>query len=443
MPGRFKKLGVFYISEWGGSSGNPGTAELPFATLANVTANNQNTVIGTGVYDGSSATAKKWFGDGLVIIRANPNLQTHTNYYENCYLKNGTGTQLIGTTFLDCILENFTNISSGSNCIIERCIIKDNFVITLGVNHAWSRVHNSIILCDLGGYTNFQFQGNYVAKNVKVMMNGFADSNGNCINGKIIQRSTGLLFEIKTYWDGTPRPDADPEVGDITSIDSTFLTTRQNFACREEEVGFIDVLNKIVSPDSKLLRNSYMGPFVGAVRPGKLISLDDNNFQVSFTRIDTSNPLSVRVASGQLDGEIRITGKISDSIVSSTFLGLRTILQYFKGAAGGSTENNNVPDGVKQLGLLASEIDKPRRLTYFMRTSLDPNANQSSPANIWDNDIGQAGTWYLMEVNTSPGLIGTGAGAFGNGDPRATGGVESPINFRSIDIRVVLDNARV
>lgn len=443
MPGRFKKEGTFYVSEWGGDSLNDGSAETPFAHPSDVTTSNVWTVLGTGVYKNQASTSRRWQGDGNVKLIASPALTLHTNQFKNIHLIGASSTQQISTYYTECIIEDFTSIGYGSSCLMHRCVIKGSFQINGSPsNNVWNQIHNCIILCDLGGSTNYQFQGNYLAKGCNFTIAAVTDSYGNCINGTLTNRATGLVYEFKTYYDGVPRPDANPAYGDVLDIWPNITSTFQNFACREEEVKFLDVNNKLVEPDSMLLSNAYMGHFIGAVKPAKFIPITDSNFQVTFTRMDTTNPDSVVVSSGELDGTVRMTGKISNSLVSSSLLVLRSILQFWKGATAGTSENNNVPDAVKTLGLLASEIDKPRRLTYLMRTSQDANANQASPVAIWDNDSAPEGEYLLFEANTIPAHIGSVYGTLGNGDPRATGGTESSFNFRSVDIIFMLDNDR-
>lgn len=441
MPGRFKITGNNYVSEWGGNSLNPGTPESPYASIVDApNTANLITVIGTGIYKHSwpaVTTGRQFLGDGRVEIDALGSNVSCGGQFKNLKIKNGASLTIASSSVLieDCIIENFSIGIANWSPVLKRNIFKNVPITTMS-----GQIRNSILLDSFGGTPSWMFYGCYIPKGTIVTVSNafnFASPTNNMING-LVSRA-GILYECKLLADGSPRPDADPAYADFATLAPNFYTTQRNFA---GEAKFLDFESKIVDPTSDLLKSSFDSYYIGAVKPGRLITLDNENFEFSYTRIDTTNPLSVRVAAGQLDGEIRITGKISDNLISSSLFVLRTVFEYWKGAVAGSPENNNVPDAVKQLGLLASQIDKPRRLTFWMRTSQDPTANQLSSESIWDNDMGQDGQWYLMEANTPPALIGSGASAYGNGDPRGVGGTESPLNFRSIDIRVVLDNDR-
>lgn len=441
MPGRFKITGNNYVSEWGGNSLNPGTPESPYASIVDApNTANLITVIGTGIYKHAwpaVTSGRQFLGDGKVEIDALGSNVSCAGQFKNLKIKNGASLTIASSSVLieDCIIENFSIGIANWSPVLKRNIFKNVPITTMS-----GQIRNSILLDSFGGTPAWMFYGCYIPKGTIVTVSNafnFASPTNNMING-LVSRA-GILYECKLLADGSPRPDADPAYADFATLAPNFYTTQRNFA---GDPKFLDLESKIVEPDSDLLKTTFDSLFVGAVRPGQLIRLDNPNFQFTYTRINTSNPLAVQVAAGQTDGEIRITGKISDTLVNSRYIGLRSIFEYFKGATGGTGENHDVPDAVKQLGLLASEIDKPRRLTYWMRTSLDPNANQASPASIWDNDGSGAGTWLLMEVNTEPRHVSGVGTIYGNGDPRGGGQVGSTFNFRSIDIRVVLDNDR-
>ncbi|MFN3758428.1 MAG: hypothetical protein ACK4SF_04355 [Algoriphagus aquaeductus] len=448
MPGRFKLSGNWYVSEWGGNNANAGTDPLlPKATIANVPNSNGVVVIGAGVYKENAfgSAIKTMQGDGLVIIDGLGGSLglANTSVWKNIWIKNASnlGHLLNASANTDNIYENVAAVTAQNNFFAaSRSIFLPS---TVKLTNGFITTISCIILEQFNmSQTSNVWTGCFIAKNITWVVSAtetFAAGNFDnaCINGKISRN--GILYESKKLWDGSARPDADPGILDIIDVFPNFYA-RGNFACVDPE--FLDLFSKIVKPTSPLLKRSHGGYFVGAVRPGKFVPITDPAFQVTFTRMNTSNPDSAVVSAGQNDGTVRMTGRISESLVSSRFLGVRSILQFWKGAAGGTGENNNVPDAVKLLGLLPAEIDRPRRLTYLMRTSLDPNANQSSPDSIWDNNGATAGQYLLFEINTAPAHVGSPSGTLGNGDPRATGGAESPFNFRSVDIIFLLDNDR-
>jgi hypothetical protein len=452
MPGRFKNSGIYYISEWGGNDANAGTDPLlPRATLTALPGVSGTVVIGAGVYKGSvgGGLVRTLQGDGGMVILdgLGGNISvSNTSIFRNLWLRNfasvSHGAAAPGS--YDNIYENIViTAAPGNSPFFYRSIFLPHATPT--TSPAFQGYWNCIILNGINSTSslNHRIVASYVAKNITVPFtpgHTFPAStfDNNCFNGKI--SISGIVYELKQLFDGSARPDADPGILDLVTVFPA-VYTRGNFACVDPE--FLDLFSKVVKPTSPLLKRSSDGYFIGAVRPGKFIPITDPSFQVTFTRMNTGNPDSAVVSAGQNDGTVRMTGKISESLVSSRYLGVRSILQFWKGAAGGTSENNNVPDAVKLLGLLPAEIDRPRRLTYLMRTSLDPNANQSSPDSIWDNDGATSGQYLLFEINTAPAHIGSPSGTRGNGDPRATGGVESPFNFRSVDIIFLLDNARV
>lgn len=450
MPGRFKVSGTDYVSEWGGSAANDGTNPLtPYASPAdiNVALANRIVVLGTGVYRGIFPNVFRTYrGDGRAVVDflGGGSTSTLAIQMENCIIRNGLPLRHLNPAsgWIRNIYEN-CEFSGGTNTLLNS-ILKPKLSgtpVNVGT-HFYST--SSIILASVTGASlGNVILGSFISKDCIIPW-GAAQALGagqfanNCFNG-ILSRN-GINYELKQLFDGSPRPDANPAIADLSTIFAGVYTSG-NFACVDPE--FLDLESRIVKPTSPLLRRSQSGEFVGSVKPGKFVPITDPSFQVTFTRMNTSNPEAAIVSAGQNDGTVRMTGRISESLVSSRFFGVRSIMEYRKSAAAGSVENNNVPDAVKLLGLLPAEIDKPRRLTYLMRTSLDPNANQSSPDAIWDNNGATAGEYLLFEANTAPAHIGGPSGTRGNGDPRATGGTETPFNFRSVDIIFLLDNARV
>jgi hypothetical protein len=457
MPARFKKSGTYYVSQWGGSSLNAGTAEAPFAHPNDLaTATVSSIVLGTGVYKGGiSALAsgqRILIGDGDVIVDLQGgNLITPPYsglYTENIHFRNvnALGSTVNVAIYRNNIYENVSSFYGNYSMEHRNCVFFPNLnPINLTGPGFGALFYNCMLMCSMSPSSLGALIGNYIPRGVVLSFNSLTNWNNstlvrnNCINGQI--SILGTIYESKLNADGTPRSDANPAYLDLATLNPNFYTTAGNYSCEDDDVEILDLKNRCVSPSSHLLKK-YDGGFVGGVRPAKFISLSDPQFQVTYTRIDTTNPTSVVVQEGEFDGTVRMTGKISNSLVSSTFFAIRSIMQYWNGVNAPNVENNNVPDAVKTLNLLASEIDKPRRLTYLMRTSQDATANQASSSAIWDNDGGTPGEYLLFEANTVPAHIGGVFGTLGNGDPRVTGGLETPFNFRAVDIIFMLDNNR-
>lgn len=449
---RFKVSGNLYVSQWGGLNANAGTdPNLPKETIASgASVAGTVLVIGAGVYKENNfgAVAKNMIGDGKVIIDGlNGNLgMNNTTSWKNIWFKNITslGHTNSANFNTDNIYENVLGHNSpGNTWRCDRCIIAPSSGTLTTIS---SSIFQSCIIIgaiNLPAVTNNVWSGSFISKNViftVLATETFAIANFRdaCVNGKISRN--GILYELKQNWDGSARADADAGVLDLITVYPN-VYVNGNFACVDPE--FVDIYSKTVLPTSPLLKRAFGGYYVGAVRAAQIIRLDNPNFEFAYTGIDTTNPLAVATSAGQPYGQIRITGKISDFPSTFSVFSLRTILSFWKGAAGGTVENNNVPDAVRLLGLAAGDIDKPRRLTYLMRTSLSTAANQASADAIWDNDgAGVAGDYLLMEDGTIPTHAAFGGSVYGNGDPRAIGAPLSAFNFCSIDVIVILDQER-
>lgn len=451
---RFKVSGNLYVSQWGGSDANAGTdPTLPKASIAGTSAVAGATlVIGAGVYKENTfgSATRVVIGDGKVIINglsAGIGLGTGSSW-KNIWFKNvtalGHGNAVDGNN--NNIYENVIGFNSpGANPGIYRSIVLENATpLTSPGNFTLINclIFNSLTVQVATGTTTLQ--ACYVSKNAIIPVSNTStfpvnSFDNNCINGKVSRN--GIVYELKLNWDGSARADADPGVLDLIDVFPA-VYTRGNFACVDPQ--FLDVYSKTVLPTSVLLKRAQNGFYIGAVVPAKIIRLDEPTFQFTYTNINTTNPLAVSTSAGQPFGQVRMTGKVSDTPVSFSVFSLRTILAFWKGAAGGTAENNNVPDAVRLLGLPAGSIDKPRRLTYQMRTSLSTTANQASADSVWDNDgAGIAGVYLIHEDGTVPQHAPSGGVTYGNGDPRAIGAPLSSFNFCSIDIIVTLDQERV
>jgi hypothetical protein len=451
---RFKIPGNAYASEWGGNNANAGTdPTLPKLTIAGLSALGGVNVIGSGVYreNNFGGLAKTMQGDGRVIIDGlNGSLGlAGGSVWKNIWFKNvsSLGHSNAQNANVDNIYENVQgHLSPNNTFAANRSIFlpSANPLNTVGLG---ATVYNCIVLNPIvitNTIYSLGWSGAFFSKNV-ILPTGntetFAAANNfdnACINGQISRN--GILYESKRNWDGSVRTDADAGVLDIITVFPAFYT-RGNFSCLDPE--FLDIYSKTVKPTSPLLKRAFLGFFIGAVKPATIFRLDNTDFQFVYTNMNTANPLAVSTLAGQAFGQIRMTGKVSITPITFGVLSLRTILAFWKGAAAGTAENNNVPDAVRLLGLPAGSIDKPRRLTYFMRTSLNPNANQASLDSAWDNDGAGAGTYLLHEDSTVPQHAPFGGTVYGNGDPRAIGSPLSNFNLCAVDIIVVLDQQRV
>lgn len=449
---RFKVSGNYYVSQWGGNDANAGTdPDLPKASIASSPNVVGVHVIGSGVYKGNTLTtvSKAFIGDGRVIIDGlGGNLSGSNNgcSWKNIWLRNCSNISQtnIPESTTDCIFEQILgNASPGNAPSVSRCVF-------LPSANPWTSpggfsLFNCLIFNQINVVvtTNAGINGSFIAKNVittwtATYVPGTAAFDNNCVNG-IISRN-GINYELKQLSDGSARPDADGSILDIVTVFPA-VYTRGNFACVDPE--FIDIYSKTVLPTSPLLKRTSGGYFIGAVRPAQIVRLDDAGFQFTYTNINLTNPLAVGTNIGQPYGRVRITGKLSDTPTSFGKFSLRTVLAFNKNDAGGSVGNNNVPDAVRLLGLLPGNIDKPRRLTYLMRTSLSTTASQASPDSVWDNDGALVGDYLLHEDNTVPQHAPFGGNIYGNGDPRGIGATLSNFNFCSVDIIVILDQERV
>ena len=113
--------------------------------------------------------------------------------------------------------------------------------------------------------------------------------------------------------------------------------------------------------------------------------------------------------------------------------------------AGGTVQNNNVPDNFpSSYSPLAQAGLTPNRNVYELRTSRSI-AKPTIDAE-WDNDNVDLGTtvgsYYQQEWNTKPAILTVLGVKYGNGNPAGLGGTSNGINARWAQAKIRLTNNR-
>lgn len=441
----FKLVGDKYVSQWNGNSLNTGDATSPYAHPADAASTANLIIIGTGVYNGSWVGLRVLKADGKVVVNFLSSTggigSTANPPQEGVYFKNlvgGFGADQ--ATWKDCMFESMNYLGCSTSGIgFTRC----NFIGGSAISVRVFRHFNCMMFCDViqqlgGNVMSFSF----LDKNATLIgFTGLLFTNC-CLNGKI--RFGGTDYELKKLIDGTIRPDADVNIPDIIGVYAN-VYINGNFASPDPK--FIDVLNRIVEPDSDLLKRSNADGFIGGVRSGKRIAVNasDPDITITTTDIDNSDPQNWIIQSPATEGFINIIWRLSDNISEVQRIFLDALLQFDGSEVGGSVGNNNVPDNfpasyspLSQAGL------KPNRLLYEFRTS-QSIAKPTTDAQ-WDNDnvaLGTtAGVFYLQEWNTKPTITTILGVAYGNGNPESIGGSNNGINARWGHAKIRLTNNR-
>lgn len=451
---QFRKTGTRYVSQWNGDDVNAGTGPtLPWKTLFSTITTSQ--VIGAGVYSSVGTGVKNLIGDGKVVLKG-ITFGTTTYTVEGLYFDVCIATTLLlGGT--DCVFKDGIFGMRGSTAKIRWVIVGDAdlrgsntgniqnsiFALSSGApdpSYSTSPVSN---VTDAWGY-------NFVSKNSKIRLYPVSGSylahSNCCINGLIQTPAIDLVWrEAKFLIDGSPRPDADPLIDDIAGVFPNFYS-QGNFACEEEDVKFIDIISRTVEPDSVLLQKSNANGYIGGVKVGRKIDLDESGFTISKTGIDDSNPNFWKIAVGVDYAKIRITGKVSDSLISAQTLDIRIPFNFDGDAVGGTADNNNVPDAWNARTALDTKGELPNRLTFEVRSSQLTNPGRDVSAD-WDNDNTNnpsiAGQYYLMEYGQPMLHHVVSAVAYGNADAAAiNAATKLPFNYRSLDIIITITNTR-
>lgn len=447
---QFRLTGDLYVSEWNGDPLNPGTDILPYSHPADAPNTNLNNIIvGSGHYLGGYTGIRKLTGDGKVVMDGEGVvLIDGSNIFENIHFKNFESITHAsgGVNRIECIFENIKRI--GFRGFWTRCVFvnSDDFI----QNHTTTSTGGNIVR-NCSFYRKIGNGGTIMWGALNSLDHCYIDQNcefsltstnanfisNSMVNGKIKVGAT--LYESKRLFDGSPRPDADPLVADFIDYNPNFYTNG-NFS---GEAKIIDIYNRIVQPDSDLFLRSNVHGFIGGVKIGQFISFLNPNFIISYQNVDQSNPDLLRIANGFDFAKIRITGKVSDSLISSQKVDIR-IPFFFAGSQLGDTLlNNNAPDALHGLRGIDTLGDLPYRLRFEVRSSQLANANRNNNDD-WDNDVtGIPGRWYLMEYG-QPMLHHMIAGvAYGNADKFAINSpTKIPFNYRSLDIEITLSNTR-
>jgi hypothetical protein len=449
---QFRQTGNGYASQWDGDDLNAGTdPTLPKKNISAFASSTTNViVVGPGYYKGSWVGSRVVQADGKVIVDGLGGVAGSLNIFRGCHVRNFSAISNAGASseFTDSIVESVTlaslrgfhtrsiflsNIAlenSNSNIFIDNCIFitpRFNSTTDAGANiRALGRISYG-----------------YIAAGSKIFLSTITVLTNNLINGLI--RISGVDYEAKFLIDGSPRPDADPLIADIATIRPTFYTDG-NFACLESDIKFIDIISRTVEPDSILLQKSNANGFIGGVKVGKKIDLDESGFTITKTGIDDSNPNFWKIASGVTFAKIRITGKVSDSLISGTTLDIRIPFNFDGDSSGNTATNNNVPDAWNERTTPDTKGTKPNRLTFEVRTSKLASPGRDVSAD-WDNDNTNspsiAGQYYLTEWG-QPMLHHVISGvSYGNADANAiNAATKLPFNFRSIDVIITITNTR-
>lgn len=443
---QFRKTGTYYVSQWGGDSLNAGTdPNLPLAHPSDVGSTSLVMIVGAGYYSGGwvSNHVKNLFSDGKVIIDA-PGFSYDCEGFraDGIHFKNFTQCNNPGRNHFinDCIFENCANIAlstSGNGWGYGHLFIGDG-IITYNTN---PRLFHSIIL---GKQTNTTYLNrgsyNFFDKNSRFCIVSSVNIFNNCFNCEIV--IGGVSYEAKKLIDGSPRPDANPAIPDVINAFPNFYN-QGNHSC--EDPKFIDFISRTVEADSPLLLLKSENRFIGSVKVGKAIAVDQTGFIITKTGIDDSNPNSWKL-SGSF-GKVRISGKVSDSLISAQTLDIRIPFNFDGSEAGGSAGNNNVPDAWNARTTLDTKGTLPNRLTFEVRSSKLANADRNNSAD-WDNDNENnpsiAGQYYLMEYGQAMLFHVVASVAYGNADANAINApVKQPFNYRSLDIIITITDTRV
>lgn len=453
----FKTAGDEYISEWNGDSGNPGTDVSPFSHPADGVAGTKTAIVGPGFYFGGGILNRRYTGDGhpthiVFDLDGNPiNFGSSLDRdIKNIHIKNASF--ISARAILEnCIIDesNLVNTVSGGNYywVYKSVIIHSDTVINL--SNATKRFYDCLLLSNIDhtGQTanSVLIDGCYLPKGKKVIIGsaGSLSLTRSLINGII--NLGGTDYELKKLFDGSARPDADPLVSDIIGIKPNVYTTDGCFA---GDAKIIDPLNKIVEPDSDLLKKTGVYGFLGNVSAGRSISKGDSGPDLTITtsQIDTSDPSSWSIQSGYDEGYVFITAKLSDNIVQVPKIHFNGLLAFDSSQAGGSVGNNNVPDFFPNLYTPLTQGGlKPNRKTFGFRTS--KNVSKPSTEIHWDNDNSALSTdvsrYYVQEWSDQPRIANVLGVTYGNGDPEfPDAATKNTINARWIQVQVRLTNRR-
>lgn len=438
---QFRKTGDYYISQWNGDDLNAGTdPTLPKKNPSAITVTTL-TIIGSGQYTRPTPVneTRSFEGDGKVLMKEYNSGNVGTKTLKNLHFKDSTSPAVLNST--DCIYENGNYQCRGAkirDLICGTCQIyssstgtmKNCFIDTTATP---TNIHTTpLTYCYISKQSKYHFP------------TPLTGHQNNMINGLIaLSESPSTYYESKKLIDGSPRPDANPLIPDIIDVWPDFYT-QGNFS---GDALIIDLYSKTVDPSSDLLKKSSVDGYIGGVKVGKKINLDEAGFTITKTGIDDSNPNFWKIATGFDFAKVRITGKVSDSLISAQTLDIRIPFNFDGDQAGNTTFNNNVPDAWNSRVTPDTKGEMPNRLTFEVRSSLLTNPIRDN-AGDWDNDNLNsptiAGQYYLMEYGEPMKHHVIAAVAYGNADANAiNAAVKIPFNYRSLDIIITITNNRI
>jgi hypothetical protein len=440
----FKLTGAGYIAK-NGDSANAGTDPLlPKSSPSDAGMPSENIIVGSGYYRGGGIANRNFFGDGFVVFDFdgnNINQGTATGTQSNIFFKNGIG-YTNRKTYNNCIFQNFlgSRLSLSYRVTMINCIFLPPTPYE-SLSSSFGSIQNSIILETIN--SNSISEGctySFLSRNKKIIIHSSSGFANNCANGLL--NFQGIDYELKFLADGTPRPDANPEIPDLAEVFPDTYTTRGNFA---GDPKFLDLIGRIVEPDSDLLKRSNANGFIGGVKPGRITQARNNNDPNTditlFNVVEAGN--GYMVEPGQPWGKITIVTRESSSVVELGVKAPITPLNFDSAVTPGTALNNNVPDSWPLTDPGGNPGKLPNRLTYLLRTS---QRNQKPTQDShWDNDAaagGVAGNYYVQEWFTKPTLTQLLGNTYGNAEPEGYGGTVNAINARWSEYTIYLRNDR-
>ena len=444
---QFRRTGVYYVSQWNGDDLNAGTDPLlPKKTIASLPATTASViVVGAGHYTEVFSTAKNIVSDGKVIVDAKGGGLTGALVATNIHFKNVNSTvgAFSGTGLTECIFEECAGAIAFT--LIKSVIIKASGNFQLTRNTPNGALRNCLLFANCtvsAAYSEFSYC--YLDNSYFLVISPTTLHINNVFNGKL--RVSGVDYEAKLLADGSTRPDANPLIPDIITVFPAFYT-QGNCAATTEQLKFIDIISRTVEAGSILLSKSNTNGFIGNVKIGRKIDLNESGFTITKTNIDESNPNFWKIATGQTFAKVRITGKVSDNLISNQILDIRIPFNFDGDVSGNTETNNNVPDAWNARVTPDTKGTKPNRLTFEVRSSQLTNPGIDVDAD-WDNDNANspsiAGRYYLMEYGQPLAHHVIAGTAYGNADANAiNAAVKLAFNYRSLDIIITITNDRV
>ncbi len=456
---QFRKIGLGYVSQWLGDDINAGTdPTLPKKTIAALASSANLVIVGSGVYKGVGAGVRNLEADGEVVIDftgVNPITNSQQNY-KGVRIRNAVS-EIITTNFENCIIEtdifqtffqtSIDNFDRGARLCSFLGNVRSRTTTLSRIRIQFNSFFGAIANADNDGNNVLWIETlrfNFFSKITTLYLLQTAIDNSdktwydNCICGPVKVGAT--TYELKKDIDGNTRSDANGSLADVIAVWPDVYSTG-NFASADPKV--LDEANRIVDQTSDLLKKKGILGFIGGAQVGKFFAIEAENFSVTFTDIEEVTTGVYKIVSGQPFGKIRITGKVSDNLISLQKLNLQIPFNFDGDEIGGSVLNNNVPDAYN--GLLGTDVlgDKPERLRFEIRTSQQANANRVTSSD-WDNGfIGNVGQFYLMEYGQPLTFHDVAGTIYGNAN-KTTINPDTilPFFYRSIDLIITLSNTR-